>query len=85
VGGKRNLEKMNAPRFTAIVVTALVAAYPLSSGPVVRSYLGHKHPSETTLPKPVRDFYWPMVWLSDQVPILGKAWNWYGDLWLGDW
>jgi hypothetical protein len=76
---------MSASRVIAIVATALVVAYPLSIGPVIRSYLWNKNPFETTLPKPVRDFYRPLVWVCDQAPLLGKALDWYGDLWLGDW
>ncbi|MEZ0254733.1 MAG: hypothetical protein ACAI37_05615 [Chthoniobacter sp.] len=72
---------MNASRMAAMVIAALLLAYPLSTGPVSRWQLGHGYKDYKPLPPVLQTFYWPIAKLC-QVPVCQKAAFAYLKLWL---
>lgn len=69
---------MNARRMVAMVLVAVLVAYPVSTGPVMRFYKGR---SQGPLPDAVVAVYLPLIWLSYNVPVVGEAFGWYIELW----
>ncbi len=78
---------MKSRRLISAAVCALLIAYPLSLGPVLRIQIDRKnllvrnfHTGRIWFP----GFYDPLAWLCDHVPLIQSAMSWYLDLWVGD-
>jgi hypothetical protein len=72
---------MNASRMAAMVLSLLLLAYPLSSGPITRYMLGRDPSEYKQLPPAWYAFYSPMRMLC-QVPLFNKVIQAYMWLWI---
>lgn len=70
---------MKPAHMVAMLLSALLVLYPLSTGPVIRNFYRH-HTIEMPLPQAIRTFYAPLLWAC-RFPPFGEALNWYGELW----
>jgi len=75
---------MNAPRMAAIVLAALLLAYPLSIGPVNRYYMGTSAEASRDFPKALKTFYAPLWWCCKVQPF-GVLMQRYEEMWLPQW
>jgi hypothetical protein len=65
----------------AILLLALLLAYPLSTGPVLRWYWNHP---KTPFPSAWQTFYRPLNALCHHVPLAGREMDRYEELWIPD-
>jgi len=63
----------------AMILCALLLAYPLSLGPVCRYYWMRP---EQGFPASALAFYTPVEWASNNIPLFGIAFNSYLEIWL---
>jgi hypothetical protein len=63
----------------AILMVALLLAYPLSLGPVAKWYLDRPG---NQIPSAFQTFYAPLFAFCYYVPPAGKAMQWYFELWV---
>ena len=69
---------MKPRRLIAVVLCALLIAYPLSFGPVVAGYYkGTAHP-----PRWMEGFYVPIGWLCSHSDTVNAVFTWYMWLWI---
>lgn len=61
------------------LLCALLVGYPLSIGPVGWWY--HKHYARGSTPPGWVVIYGPLDWAVDHSTTLGKAMDWYGQMW----
>jgi len=75
---------MNAYRIAAIVLAVLLLAYPLSTGPVTRYYMGSSGSDYRQPPKALDSFYKPLRWCCKLSPVRDILQR-YEELWYPKW
>jgi hypothetical protein len=63
----------------SIILAALLLVYPLSMGPAYASYLRRGTPTQIQ----IKQYYAPLIWVTDVIPPLADLMEWYLRLW--DW
>lgn len=74
---------MKPAHMVAMILSALVIFYPLSSGPVFRAYYSTSAHGLVGVPQALQDFYTPLTWMSKCEPI-NEFFRWYFTLWMHD-